>query len=291
VIASGLSLAMLFSQRKNLTPVRSALQIDSMDYDLRSGLWNVLCQVVFTPPGVVPVCAGIPLTGYGLIRNLLLAVWDEHLHLPVDALPHMFNNAYKELRQYFFNCGWYEVYDILEFIAPRLPDLVRVLFVAGCNDVLKRECSGYRFVGTSITQITAEEEIASIEEALGVADPFASIAAHVSRALELLSDRKAPDYRNSIKESISAVEAACRLISGDKKATLDQALKQIKKFGTLHPALEKAFSSLYGYTSDAEGIRHALVEEPNLDAEDAKFMLIACSAFVNYLRNKVASGS
>jgi hypothetical protein len=34
-----------FSQRMGLTPVRKALQIDSMDGDLRIGLWNVLEEV------------------------------------------------------------------------------------------------------------------------------------------------------------------------------------------------------------------------------------------------------
>lgn len=52
----------------------------------------------------------------------------------------------------------------------------------------------------------------------------------------------------------------------------------------MHEALKEAFKKLYGYTSDAEGIRHALLNDPTLDFEDAKFMLVACSGFVNLLR-------
>jgi len=33
---------MLFSQRKGLKPVKSVIQADSMDADLRKGLWNSL---------------------------------------------------------------------------------------------------------------------------------------------------------------------------------------------------------------------------------------------------------
>ena len=105
-------------------------------------------------------------------------------------------------------------------------------------------------------------------------------------ALELLANRKSPDYRNSIKESISAVEAVCRLITIDQNATLGQAIGKVKKKVQLHPALERAFDKLYGYTSSADGIRHALLEETDLDFEDAKFMLVSCSAFVNYLVSK-----
>ena len=94
-------------------------------------------------------------------------------------------------------------------------------------------------------------------------------------------------YRNSIKESISAVESACNITTGSK-ATLGQALKALDDKTKVHPALRNAFSSLYGYTSDADGIRHGLLEEANLDFADAKFMLVVCSAFTNYLRSKAS---
>lgn len=103
--------------------------------------------------------------------------------------------------------------------------------------------------------------------------------------MKFLSDRDNPNYRNSIKESISAVEAICKIIAKDSKATLGKALDIIEKSlkVSMHPALKVAFDKLYGYTSTTEGIRHALMDLPKLDFEDAKFMLVACSAFINYL--------
>ena len=76
------------------------------------------------------------------------------------------------------------------------------------------------------------------------------------------------------------------LLAGDKNATLGQALKKVKEKTGLHPALEKSFSSLYGYTSCSDGIRHALLDESNLNFDDAKFFIVSCSAFVNYLISK-----
>jgi len=46
---------------------------------------------------------------------------------------------------------------------------------------------------------------------------------------------------------------------------------------------------MYGYTSDADGIRHKLLDEATIDFEDAKFMLVSCSAFVNLLRARALS--
>jgi hypothetical protein len=99
---------------------------------------------------------------------------------------------------------------------------------------------------------------------------------HLEAVLRMLSDRAKPDYRNSIKESISAVEAACRLATGDKSATLGKALKQIPH---LHPALEKGFLAIYGYTSDHSGIRHSLLGEATNDYAEAKFMLVDLLGF------------
>ncbi len=39
---------------------------------------------------------------------------------------------------------------------------------------------------------------------------------------------------------------------------------------------------LYGYSSDEDGIRHAILEEKEIGFDEAKFMLVACSGFVNY---------
>ena len=55
-----------------------------------------------------------------------------------------------------------------------------------------------------------------------------------------------------------------RIVSEKPKATLSDALKAIEKNGLLHEALKDGFIKLYGYTSDADGIRHAMLDEPTL---------------------------
>ena len=47
------------------------------------------------------------------------------------------------------------------------------------------------------------------------------------------------------------------------------------------------FEKIYGYTSDQDGIRHAILDESKtVEPEDALFMLVSCSAFCNYLQQK-----
>jgi hypothetical protein len=63
---------------------------------------------------------------------------------------------------------------------------------------------------------------------------------------------------------------------------------KLEKSVRIHPALGKGFGSLYGFTSDEKGIRHALLDEPvaQVDEADALYMLGSCAAFVSYLINK-----
>lgn len=276
----------MFSQRRGLKPVKNVVQVDFVDDELRTGLWNTLSTSYWSH-----LDDSLPLKFDGDIHTLCLALWQDYFKWPIDTIGYSWSSVHQRLKWYFFDCQWYEVYDFIEFVAKvHASKPVNQKFMESCNVVLERELSAYRFVGGQITEITSEEEIAEVEEALKSSSSFRPVTNHLQRALELLTDRKSPDYRNSVKESISAVEAACNVVVGSSNATLGRALKELdkKKSVDMHPALKGAFDKLYGYTSDADGIRHALLQESNLDFEDAKFMLVSCSAFTNYLKAKSA---
>ncbi len=147
--------------------------------------------------------------------------------------------------------------------------------------------AAYTMLGTQFIPITNSEELSAISAVIqGGSVTQVAVSAHLDAAIDMFSDRTAPDYRNSVKESISAVEAVAKSLDNDSKAELGKALKALDGKVDIHPALDKGFRALYGYTSDAGGIRHAMLEASTIDVEDARYMLVACSAFVNYLRAK-----
>jgi hypothetical protein len=145
---------------------------------------------------------------------------------------------------------------------------------------------GIDLFGTRITPIIDLHEIESIESSIDASDPFAAPAKHMETAILLYGDRKNPDYRNSIREAISAVESTVKIIAKDQDSSLGEALKRINSLRPVHPALKSSLLKLYGYASDEKGIRHALLEEGTIDEADARFMIVACSAFVNYLKSR-----
>lgn len=266
-----------FSQRKGLKAINQIIQIDGMSQDLRTSLWNALELVIWGSPNFLHADYGQP-----YIYSFSRLLWCWHFKKPIDSRPEYPRAILSCIRDHFFACEWNEVYDLIEYLVgaeqERWPDLVGVL-----NYVLEREVAGYRIVGGCVVDIISEQEIEMLEEALSDTQ-FLPVAAHLQRALEFLSDRKNPDYRNSVKESISAVESMAKTMSGNSKATLPDALKELEKRKKLHSALKDGFIKLYGYTSDGDGIRHAMLEESSADSKDARFFLLSCTSFVNYLK-------
>ncbi|BAS56186.1 hypothetical protein NIES2135_45120 [Leptolyngbya boryana NIES-2135] len=281
---------MLFSQRHGFTSLRKQLQLEDIDQDLRNCLWNAFKisywdRIESASSGYVT---------YDSVKNstfkvLIYAYWHSFFKKPVDSLPERLSSALSLLREYFFSCPWYRVYDFIEFtiahpkfqyLTPDFPDI--------CNKILEEENAGYRIIAGHVVAIIASTEVEAVEQALASSDAFSGARIHLETAVKLLADRNNPDYRNSIKESISAVESVCQVITANPNATLGKALGILEKQKQLHGSLKEGFSKLYGYTNDSDGIRHALLEEPNVSFSDAKFMLIACSGFVNYLIGKVA---
>lgn len=283
-LCNGLYKLGLFSEREGLRKVRAEIQVDGVDRALRNRLWNTL-DFFYWVEGEDDDDEIQP-----DMRAFLNKLWHYFYKEAVDGIPNDWLNCRDLLKRRFLTSEWYEVYDFIEFIANNYGGEQRnKSFMKACNDVLEAELSAFRFVGNKITRITSPVELTEIEEALST--PFKTVSAHLENALNLMSDRKSPDYRNSIKESISAVEAVCRLVADDKDLTLGKALDAIEKTGKieLHGALKKAFDSLYGFTSTAGGIRHAYMDDKvNVGFEDAKFMLVSCSAFVHYLVAKAS---
>lgn len=279
---------MKFSQRLGIVSADKAIQIGSLDEDLRNSLWSLLAihywdrfnKQKYDMGSRVDYISGSNLDG--IFRGL----WLNYFKKPIDTIPALFYdnaNGLGILRNYFFNAKWYEVYDFIEFISGYSIDGKRDSFINDCIKIFEKENSGYRFVDGKIIEISSADEVNEIEKAIEKATPYYGVKQHLVSAITLMSDKESPDYRNSIKESISAVESLCKKIAGDEKATLGVVLKVLEKNGHMHAALEKAFSALYGYTNDADGIRHALMEQSNLTSADARFMLISCSAFINYV--------
>jgi hypothetical protein len=224
--------------------------------------------------------------------------------VPKDDLPSRNYECRNLVKKYFYSLNWYETYNLIEFIVDNHSIMART-YLSGLaiyhdhrfgrfdlinqvNSILERELSGYRFVSGFLTPISDKIEVDEIENTINqsIQKGLLGTHEHIRTALQLLGKKPTPDYRNAIKESISAVESVVKQISGQESLGLEGALTQLSKHIEIHKALHVGFIKLYGYSSDEGGIRHGMLEQPNIGFAEAKFMIVSCSAFVNFLISK-----
>lgn len=274
----------LFSERHGYIKPSDALIVDCMPKEVQNSIYNCLYNYEEENPG--------------FFESLDKMVWVFFLNeKECDYDQIQFKRGYISLHiidnsQY----EWHQKLSLIEYLLDLLEKIKKYKqqkmpsFIDSINRSFERLNYGYRIINNIVTPITSKEEVNSIEEAIGSAKD--NIKEHLNSALKHLADKENPDYRNSIKESISAVGVLCREMTGEND--LGKALFVLeKKQGKLHPQLKTAFGNLYQYVNEKQsGIRHELMDESGTYVptyHEAKYMLVICSAFINYLNGKFGS--
>ena len=291
-----------FSDKTGIAPCNTQMQIDEFDDKTRTLMGNQLfsiCSIAFR-------CSNPQSFDYSYLHILKYPYNDTRSHLmssdfcrallsnvfalPVRRdpdLPYSWESVFEKITVVISTAPYNEVLDILWYTCSWISRYTTAEFsnemYKAMNSLFEEEYVGYRFIAGEIVPITDKNESAEIEQACLIS--FDGARTQLQKALGFLSDREHPDYKNCVKESISAVESICKIIVGDDSATLGAALKRLKEHGLeIHPSLKEGISKLYGYTCDQGGIRHSEGEtESTVTFEEAKFMMVTCSAIVNYL--------
>ena len=287
-----------FSEKIGLSTCTIKMQTNEFDDRTRTLIGNHLydvLSVVFSYASTIGISRYLnpsrqtPLQAMSsdFCKDVLSEVLNVSVHLPSNKFYNWEVN-YDRFAEIISSAPYNEVLDFLWYVCHWIAThTTSTSFVHeiynGFNQLFEKEYVGYRFVAGEITPITNSLEIQEIEQACQI--PFEGAHVQLQKALGFLSDREHPDYKNSIKESISAVESVCKVIANKPKAELGDALKALIAEGyPIQGALKTGILALYGYTCEAGGIRHAEREtESTVTFEEAKFMMVTCSAIVNYL--------
>ncbi len=274
-----------FSERIGLKK-KKKLKKDEISIELRNNLWSIFSTFFLNRFNDIERYSGAHLS---LRASFYKSLWMDFYKRPIDELDIRngviySSSHYSYVRNWFFKAKWNEVYDLIEYGATY--DRVGKSFRKECNYYLKRELAAYRFIGEHLIEVNSKEETIEIEKVLESHNKYRPVQIHIESAIKSMSN-KTSDYRNSIKESISAVESCCNILLESDNKTLGQALKEIQHIFHIPRGIKNGFSSIYGYASHEDGIRHGLtVEAKDVNIEEARFMLITCSAFINYILSK-----
>lgn len=276
----------LFSERNNITP-KKALQIGELDIATRNQIFNQIHQCY---SGRYEMGSDFSIRFKSIYINHFKKPSTDRIISTDRILDIEDREEFEYIKKYIQKTDCSKVFDLIEYIFEIEDDIDYAnCLKSNLNKIFIIENVGYRIINWEITTITNSVEIESMEESIDNSPKV--VKTHLEKSLKFLSDKTKPDYKNSVKESISAVESMCKLILNNKNVTLGQALKEIEKNNDIEipSALKNSFSKLYGYTSSEDGVRHASFDDKDLDYDLAKLLLVSCSAFTNYLLAKSKS--
>lgn len=272
-----------FSQRHGYEPLPEALRLEHLSDDLRRELWNRVRRLL------QPFKYGGDLfteSGDRFVEQVL----GKHLKRPEDAIPTLYSDASRIFRAVILKEEFSAVLNLVEIICD--DEEVDGQFAERVRDLFDQHNAAYslgkigRWNRFSPQGSQAQGDAVRQARQVLAKHGMDGAAAHLDQAVEHINARQ---YADAIADSILAVESVACMIAPGASKTLGPALDTLERQGLLgHRALKEAFSKLYGYTSDEQGIRHALLEQdaPDVGIDEALFMFSACASFAGYLVEK-----
>ena len=283
-----------FSQRHDYDPLPELMRLEDLSKKARIAIYNHIFDIADVS-GHWAEYRDLPAPR--MCRRAIAKCFDKNIR-EIGALR---DHLLDELQFIVYESSFNKVLDLLEYMANyrdnRSNDIPPVLitrlsrFPLDINSVFDEHGVAYMFDTSNrpyfIWPRTSMEQGISIQNALATMKhhKLSSPAKHLRDAASHLDSG---EYADSITDSIHAVESVVRNFDPENCRKLSDAVNSLKKQGVLkHPALAEGIKSLYGYTSDEEGLRHPLIseQEANVDINDAMFMLGACASLAAYLAN------
>jgi hypothetical protein len=269
-----------FEQAEGAEPLPSQLKLKEVSPELHARFWDIFHKLLVDAKAEYPRDA--------LDGEFVQVLYDWHVIRCFRAADE-FNPSYQywveELKPIFMQGHYTKVLGFVQWVL-RHEDKPLQLEIDVANALRKSRAAYAVFESDTIIPIGSDAERETLARAFTdlAASEFNGSRAHLRNAG---SELTAGNYGPSIRESIHAVEAVARVLEPGAE-TLGPALSKLEKSARIHSALRKGFSNLYGFTSDENGIRHALLDEPvaQVDETDALYMLGSCAAFVSYLINR-----
>ena len=285
-----------FSQRYGYEPLPRTMRFEELSSELRMEIWNeVRSWMLRGREGQRPRYRFGPV--YRRFIERVLGRLHKKSH---DTITTGYGSTMDQFKNMILDAEFHTVLDFIEIVAndidaggltPRIErvDIVRIMSLFdkyGAPYFLSTE-TPFHF-----SPRTSEEQGIAIRKAIDTLheNHMEGATAHLRDATQHL---RRQEWGDSIADSIHAVESVARRIDPRASRNLSAALDSLERAGLLnHQALKQAFSKLYGYTSDEQGIRHALLDRgsPDVGLDEAMFMFGACASFAAYLVEKSRKG-
>ena len=276
-----------FSERHGYEQLPGPMQLEKLSDDLRREIWNITRDTLLEYRSISPTNRAYFPYHFCRFSEVIFGIL---LKKPEDEISTDYEDVLGNFKKIILEGSFEKLLSLIELILN--DDSNYFIFAESIAELFDSHAAAYYL---EVTQTPYQfiprsnpEQGDAVQQALKAIDESGMTGAsvHLRQAAEHLNTQQ---YADSISNSILAVESVARIIDQQAERTLEPALKSLERAGVIkHQALKVAFSKLYGYTNDEQGIRHALLDRGSADVglDEAMFMFGACASFAAYLVNK-----
>lgn len=195
---------------------------------------------------------------------------------------------------------WYHFYDVVEHVGQQLirqqsddpfselpQEFSFEIYRERVNRVFEDADIGWRLApdGSLVRFRPAALERRMNATEADLTDDFEPARAHYRKAVRYLYERPL-DPENSVKEIVSAVESAARVLYPGS-STLGTAVKAMRAEARLPAGLVSTIEKYYAFASGAPAVRHGSPHKSTLRLEEAELSLHIGIAIIRYLVSRV----
>ena len=282
-----------FSQREGKAPLPEPMRLNHISKRFRHSIWRVIDKTFYRYESGKGIYGEFH--GYCYSDKIAFEIIESYqfdvLLTTHDSIASLNDEQHRDIiRSVLIDQDYHNILTFLEFVLrhKKCPQFVQDVLTRTFDEIhiayRVTEISGKLTILPRVTRETGEATQQAIETLQRLKMKGAST--HLLRAADHIN---AQQYGGSVADSIHAVESVARTIDPEAAKTLGPALDSLQRRGYLkHGALKAGFLNLYGYTSNEQGIRHALLdrESPDVELDEAIFMFGACACFAAYLASK-----
>lgn len=280
-----------FSDRNMLRPIPKEMQLEDFSKETRTALFIALKNIIddeirardLSESKIAKI----------IVENMFNEQYDEYS----DYL----NNVFEDISKIFQTEPYHVLLTVIEYLCnlfyesresflkrhnydhsvmPYYIDIREKM-----NEALENEYVGYRFLNKKIAPITNENEIEEIKNATQT--PYERVNESISKSIQYISETGNKDFKNAIKESITALEELMNIILNTSGLVLGNAIEQYSQKYEINNDLRESIKSMYRYASNVNGIRHGNNKDNDeVTFEEAKLVLLFCSSTINYFCSK-----
>jgi hypothetical protein len=216
----------------------------------------------------------------------------------ISSYSEQFQTYELELQWLLEQTEWYRIFTFCERVYSRLLtdqyskletiEMIKKYFSEEVNQLLMEENIDYNFVGGQFERrgrAQTQKNLKKMGTVLADSN-LNEVRKHYNKAIRFFNQTQEPDYNNSIKEALCALESAIEICTGKKASNnFNLAIKELEGNADdkIPTPIAQSMMKVFAFRGSGQGISHAAPDGFRVSDLEAELVLNTVAAFITYI--------